>query len=283
VDLEPDDGEHLDFSRSFDGRHRRILARGLPYNALVAWLDEDIGGMRVRRPSPTPVDLVVAFSGRGHAPEGEPTPTPYLARNLSRAVGLDGTRIHWARQVHGVAAVTVGGDSGGAKEPCAGECDALATDRRGEALVVQTADCVPILLAGVRAVGAAHAGWRGTARNVAAEAVAAVRSLGEDPVELRAWIGPSIGACCYDVGGDVAAQFAGAFVRAGCGGGFRLDLRAVNVAQLVEAGIPREAIAVHPACTRCSGETYASWRRDGAKAGRMIALIARAWDPERSP
>jgi YfiH family protein len=158
---------------------------------------------------------------------------------------------------------------------CAGEGDALATDRSSEALVVQTADCVPILLSGTRAVGAAHAGWRGSAKNVAAAAVSALQSLGEQPSALRAWIGPSIGACCYEVGGEVAAQFAGEFVRAGCGGGYRLDLRAVNVAQLVEAGIPREAIAVHPACTRCGGPDYASWRRDGAKAGRMIALVAR--------
>lgn len=241
----------------------------------MGWLDETLGGIRVLRPSSTPENLVVAFSGRGHAPDGEPTPTPYLARRLSDALSLDGTRIHWARQVHGVTAVTVRASDAAPGESCAGECDALATDRLGEALVVQTADCVPILLAGKRSVGAAHAGWRGTARNVAEAAVSAVRALGEEPAALSVWIGPSIGACCYEVGGEVAAQFAGDFVRAGCGGGFRLDLRAVNVAQLVEAGIPRDAIAVHPACTKCGGDTWASWRRDGARAGRMIALVAR--------
>ena len=241
----------------------------------MTWLDETLDGVRVWRPSLVPPGLVVACSGRGHAPEGEPTPTPHLARRLTDALALDGTRIHWARQVHGTAAVTVRGDDGASREPCAGECDALATDRPGNALVVQTADCVPILLAGARAVGAAHAGWRGTAKNVAAAAVSAVRALGEDPSSLRAWIGPSIGACCYEVGGEVAAQFAGDFVRAGCGGGFRLDLRAVNVAQLAGAGVPSAAIAVHPACTKCGGDGYASWRRDGAGAGRMIALVVR--------
>jgi YfiH family protein len=239
------------------------------------WLDEATAGVRVMRPVETPAGLVVAFSGRGDAPEGEPTPTPFLARRLADALALDGTRIHWARQVHGMAALTVRAEGRAPREICAGEGDALTTDRAGEALVVQTADCVPILLAGARAVGAAHAGWRGSARNVAAAAVSALRALGEDPAALRAWIGPSIGSCCYEVGGEVAAQFAGEFVRAGCGGGYRLDLRAVNVAQLSAAGIRREAIAVHPACTKCGGEKYASWRRDGTKAGRMIALVAR--------
>jgi YfiH family protein len=242
----------------------------------VTWLDETRDGIRVFRPSSTPDGLVVAFSGRGHAPEGEPTPTPFLARRLAHALSLDGSRIHWAKQVHGVTSLTVRADGGAAREICAGEGDALATDRSGEALVVQTADCVPILLSGTRAVGAAHAGWRGSAKNVAAAAVSNLRALGEEPAALHAWIGPSIGACCYEVGGEVAAQFAGEFVRAGCGGGYSLDLRAVNAAQLSAAGVPHDAIAVHPGCTKCGGETYASWRRDGTRAGRMIALIARA-------
>ena len=140
---------------------------------------------------------------------------------------------------------------------------------------MQTADCVPILLAAPAGVAAAHAGWRGSAKNVAGAAVAALRELGVAPGTVRAWLGPSIGPCCYEVGGEVAAQFAGDFIRGGCGGGFRLDLRGVNVSQLVAAGVPREAIVVHPDCTRCGGEKYASWRRDGPKAGRMIALIAR--------
>ena len=242
----------------------------------MTWLDETRDGVRTFRPAPSPEDVVVAFSGRGHAPEGEATPTPYLARRLARAIGLDGTPIHWAKQVHGtaVSAIRESASAGGAA--CAGECDVLATDRAGTALVVQTADCVPILLAAPAAVAAAHAGWRGTAKNAAGEAVSALRRLGADPATLRAWLGPSIGPCCYEVGGEVAAQFAGDFVRAGCGGGYRLDLRAVNVAQLSDAGVPRSAISVHPACTKCGGEGFASWRRDGAKAGRMIALIARA-------
>ncbi len=240
----------------------------------MGWVDETRGGALVILPDDVPDRVVVAFSGRGHAPEGEATPTPFLARCFSDALGLDGIRIHWARQVHGDTAVTIR-DVARAGETGVGECDALVTDRAGAALVVQTADCVPILLAGPGAVGAAHAGWRGSARNVAGAAVAALRGIGAPPESLQAWLGPSIGPCCYDVGGEVAAQFAGNFVREGCGGGFRLDLRGVNVAQLEASGVPRSSISVHSACTKCGGDRFASYRRDRDRAGRMIALIAR--------
>ena len=252
----------------------------------MSWIEEERDGVLVMRPRLSPEGLTVAFSGRGRAPEGEPTPTAYLARRLALAMGLDAAPISWARQVHGAEAAMLRESRPAASASCAGEYDALATDQPGAALVVQTADCVPILLSGSgvvgaassqSVVGAAHAGWRGSARNVAGSAVAALEALGAAPAALSAWIGPSIGPCCYEVGGDVAAQFAGDFVRAGCGGAgkYRLDLRAVNVAQLTAAGVPRSSIAVHPACTLCGGAKFASWRRDGANAGRMIALIAR--------
>ncbi len=237
------------------------------------WIEETREDIVAIRPANAPEGVVVAFSGRGVAPADEATPTAYLARRFSRSIGLDGTPIHWAHQVHGNDATTVHAAARG--EPNVGHCDILATALPGAAVVVQSADCVPILLAAPPAVGAAHAGWRGSAKNVAAAAVRALAALGAAPETLRAWIGPAIGPCCYEVGGEVAAQFAGDFVRAGCGGGFRLDLKRVNAAQLVSAGVPEESIAVHPACTKCGGVRWASYRRDGPKAGRMIALIAK--------
>jgi YfiH family protein len=241
----------------------------------MGWLEDIREGVTVVRPSDAPEGLVVAFSGRGHAPDGEPTPTPLLARRFSRALGLYGLPLHWQRQVHGNAAAIVRESAPPGRELCAGECDALATALPRAALVVQSADCVSILLAAPGAVGAAHAGWRGSAKNVAGEAVRALEALGESPGSLRAWLGPAIGPCCYEVGGDVAARFAGEFVRAGCSGGYRLDLKSVNAGQLEAAGVPRASISVHPACTKCGGDRFASYRRDGARAGRMIALIAR--------
>ena len=239
------------------------------------WVEEFLGSKRVFRPDPKPEGLVVAFSGRGVAPTEEPSPTSYLARKFAAALGVEHLPIVRATQVHGTQAETVRKIPRPGTVGDAGERDILVTDLSRVALVVQTADCVPIVFAAPGGVGVAHAGWRGSAKNIANAAVEALTNLGSFPFDVRAWIGPSIRACCYEVGGEVAAQFAGDFVRAGCSKGFRLDLRAVNVAQLQAAGVPRTAISVHPACTKCGGEGFASYRRDGEKAGRMIALIAR--------
>jgi YfiH family protein len=239
------------------------------------WLEETKDGMTAFRPMGAPAGVLVAFSGRGAAPEGEPSPTGFLGRRFAAALGLPRIPLVRATQVHGDRAVAIRETPAEGEVQDAGECDALATDLAGIGLIVQTADCVPIVLAGQQAVGIVHAGWRGSAKNAAAAGVAALTGFGERLEDVRAWLGPSIGACCYEVGGEVAAQFAGELVRGRCGGGFLLDLRAANRAQLEAAGVPAENISAHPACTKCGGERFASYRRDGPRAGRMIALVAR--------
>ena len=239
------------------------------------WLEETNDGILVFRPVGAPAGILVAFSGRGAAPEREPSPTGFLGRRFASALGLHGIPLVRATQVHGNRAVWIRETPAEREVLDAGPCDALATTFAGVGLIVQTADCVPIVLAGERAIGVVHAGWRGSAQAAASAGVSALVEHGERPDRLRAWLGPSIGACCYEVGGEVAAQFAGDLVRGRCGGGFTLDLRAANRAQLEATGVPAENISVHPACTKCGGEKYASYRRDGAKAGRMIALVTR--------
>jgi YfiH family protein len=241
----------------------------------TGWVEELVGSKRVFRPEPKPEGLIVAFSGRGVAPADEPSPTSYLARKFAAALGLEHLPLVRATQVHGAQAETVRQLPRAGTVRDAGERDILVTDLSRVALVVQIADCVPIALAAPGSIGVAHAGWRGSAKNVAAEALAALTNLGSFPFDVSAWIGPSIRGCCYEVGGEVAAQFAGEFSRASSGGKFYLDLASVNVAQLETAGVPRESISVHPACTKCGGEKFASFRRDGQACGRMIGLVAR--------
>lgn len=152
---------------------------------------------------------------------------------------------------------------------CAGQGDALLTDRPGWAVSVRTADCFPILLADARrrAVAAVHAGWRGTAAGVAAQAVARMQAAyGTEPRDLIAAIGPGIGACCYEVGLDVARVF-------GKSEAGRIDLAEANRAQLIAAGLAPESIEAVAACTFCDAARFYSWRREGPSAGRMISFI----------
>jgi purine-nucleoside/S-methyl-5'-thioadenosine phosphorylase / adenosine deaminase len=256
-----------------------------PYNASVAatgWTEEDAAGGWIFRPSEIAEGLVVGFSGRGAAPPGEPSPTAFLARRFANRLRVASFPIVRATQVHGAEAFTVRERPAPGEVVDAGERDILATDLPGVCLVVQTADCVAIVLAGARSVAVVHAGWRGSAKNAAAAGVAALVELGERASSVRAFLGPSIGACCYEVGPEVAARFAGDFAKRSRDGRFLLDLAAVNRVQLGEAGIRPENVSAHPACTRCGGERFASFRRDGAAAGRMIALAARLPDGDMS-
>lgn len=168
------------------------------------------------------------------------------------------------KQVHSARCVRACGRSG-----VLGEGDALLEKTPGAVVAVKTADCIPILLADERhrAVAAVHAGWRGTAAEIAAHAVEAMRdSFGTAPADLYAAIGPGIEPCCYEVGPEVAARF-------GIEGRAHLDLPSINRSQLAEIGIPKERIYVSGLCTMCRAEELHSFRRDGDAAGRMHAFI----------
>jgi polyphenol oxidase len=245
------------------------------------WTETQLLDGWIFRPAIRPPDVLIGFSGRGVAPPGFASPTELLARRFATALEAESLAIVRATQVHGRTATLVREAPLDGRTRDAGECDVLATALTGVALVVQTADCVPILLRAGGSVAAAHAGWRGSAVEAARAAVGALEELGARADEVEAWIGPSIGACCYEVGDDVAARFGGEFLRSGRRGRVHLNLAAANRAQLEAAGVPPEAISVHPACTNCGGERFASYRRDGAGAGRMIGLIARIASSKR--
>lgn len=184
--------------------------------------------------------------------------------------------------------------------------DALTTRTRGLLLGIQTADCVPILFVDPRhrAVAAVHAGWRGTLARIAAKTVGRMTMEFETrPQDLIAALGPAIGRCCYEVGPDVAKEFAAQFRNAAewFDGPFdilasgedpnplpwltmmppghqppplrcHLDLHAANVAILAQAGVRRENIFVSEFCTSCCTDLFFSYRRE-AITGRMMAVI----------
>jgi YfiH family protein len=185
--------------------------------------------------------------------------------------------------------------------------DAAITDTPGLLLGIQTADCIPILLADAkhRVVAAVHAGWRGTLRRIAAKTVGRMQMVfGTRPADVVAALGPGIGQCCYEVGPEVVKEFAGQFDRARewFDGPYdqlasgeepnplpwltmmppghqpppprvRLDLIAANRAILVEAGVPPAKISASDLCTSCRTDLFFSYRREGARTGRMMAVI----------
>jgi len=205
------------------------------------------------------------------------------------------------KQIHSALVSAV---SAASREPLSG--DGLITNTPGLLLAVKTADCVPVLVADVkrRAVGAFHAGWRGTVARVAEKGVGEMRrQFGSLPRDLRAAIGPSIRRCCYQVGSEVRAEFESQFSYADelfeevfdsnalhvrypllflnqrapghgdLGPEIHLDLVEANNRQLQEAGVRAEHISIVGGCTACDTLRFFSHRAEFGKTGRMMAVI----------
>jgi|WetSurMetagenome_2_1015567.scaffolds.fasta_scaffold00239_11 polyphenol oxidase len=158
--------------------------------------------------------------------------------------------------------------------------DAVVTRRKGLAIGVRTADCVPILLydreKGIAA--AVHAGWRGTAEGILGNAVSVLcDSFSSSPGDIVMAVGPCIQGECYAVSGDVVRAVSGA---TGPGnyfsdyeGSYYLDLPAANRLQALAKGVLPENIWLSGECTHCLSEKYHSYRRSGEAAGRQVAYI----------
>ncbi len=189
---------------------------------------------------------------------------------VARALQPHGT-LWLLRQVHGTTIV----EPPWSAPPAA---DVAVSERSGDLLGIETADCLPVLLVDpVRhAVAAIHAGWRGTAAQVVTRAVAALVLRGSRPEDLLAALGPAIGACCYEVGDELRPAFgeAAAHVFApGPKGRPHLDLVAANRRQLLAAELQPLAITSVDECTRCRPDLYHSYRRQGRGGGRMISYV----------
>ncbi len=208
------------------------------------------------------------------------------------------------RQVHSSLVHRVGRTQSGEEAALTG--DGMMTDEPGLALGIQTADCVPVLVADPKrgAVAAFHAGWRGTLRRIVEHGIGRMRlEFGSLPEDLSAAIGPAIGACCYGVGEEVEHEFRSQFHYADelfsevydsdpvrkkypmlfmtrrapghsdLGPSLHLDLAEANRRQLLASGLRAEAIVVSGKCTSCRADLFFSHRAEGGFTGRMLAVI----------
>jgi len=184
--------------------------------------------------------------------------------------------------------------------------DGLVTNVPGIALAIQTADCYPVLLVDTknRAVGAFHAGWRGTLKRIVEKGLGVMRrEYGTEPADVLAAIGPGIGKCCYEIGQEVKSQFESQFDYAkelfqelyspdpirekypllflnvrppGHGESttkLYLDLLEANRRQLVLAGVPEKQISLLRRCTSCNKRQFFSHRAEKGVTGRMMAVV----------
>lgn len=218
--------------------------------------------------------LIVAFTDR----EGGSSAAPYDSLNLAArvgddpdavaanrnkvaaAAGFDVSRLALARQVHQADLIEVDRGHAGVL----GEADGLIVREPGPVAAILTADCAPVVVAGDHTIGVLHAGWRGL--------VAGVIEAGLEVLEgaNRAWIGPCIHACCYEVGPEVVDSFLARGLPVA-------DLTHVDPAQAAAAILKREGVgdvAVATDCTHC-GDAYFSFRRDGVtgRQGAFAGLI----------
>lgn len=185
------------------------------------------------------------------------------------------------KQVHGTEALVV--DRALAPtDRFVGGWDALVTDQPGIMVAVRTADCVPILMHDPkrRVVAAIHAGWRGAVAGIVPKTLALFESrFGSHLEHVRISIGPSAGACCYEVDEPVLDRLCQGFprwnkvVRARGDGRARLDLKALVKEQAQDLGAAPNSITIVNLCTICHEDLFFSYRREGKVNGTMVSAI----------
>lgn len=202
-------------------------------------------------------------------------------RILSGAVGAQPQQIVMTWQIHSDIVRKVDRqDCNGIDHRKYPQCDALITNDPGTALWVFSADCTPILLHDpvTGAVGAVHAGWRGTAAAIAAKTVSAmVASYGCKPEDIRAAIGPNIGQCCFQTDADVPHAMLAAYGKEALDlirkedQKYYVNLKGMNALALRSVGVQR--IEISPLCTACRTDLFWSHRKMGDKRGSQGAII----------
>ncbi|HEU5193362.1 MAG TPA: polyphenol oxidase family protein [Methylomirabilota bacterium] len=213
----------------------------------------------------------------GVTSSSEPTaPFNGEARQALKVANLDGARLSYLKQVHGVEALRA--PTGGGY---AGVADILTTTERGIPVAVFAADCLPIVLwdSIARVLTVAHAGWRGTAKGVPGAAVKAAVQAGARADQLHVAIGPSIGPCCYEVDEPVLRDFgrthgrrAQAWFKPAREDHAMLDLWSANEALLADAGVDRAKIQNPRLCTACNVDLLYSYRK--GNRGRLVTVAA---------
>ena len=290
--------------------HPQVAENGVEWLAAAGWkrtgwlwhgFSTRRGGLsRTYCPDDAPSELNLGFTA-----EDERETVIANRRLLTEAIsGSPATPMISLRQIHSNLVVLASMADASRERPLKG--DGLMTDKPGLLLAIQTADCIPVLMADRkrRAVAAFHAGWRGTVKRIVESGIARMRlAFGSRPEDLIAAIGPGIGACCYSVGEEVLSEFESQFTygrelfcevydsdpirtrypmlfltqrapgHSEIGPKLHVNLVEANRRQLLAAGLKAGSISVVGGCTSCQPEMFFSHRAAKGYAGRMMSVI----------
>ncbi|MEG1538141.1 MAG: peptidoglycan editing factor PgeF, partial [Clostridiales bacterium] len=206
-------------------------------------------------------------------------------RIFSRELGFDYTKLVFSQQTHTTnirVATTADAGKGICRERDYRDIDGLITQEPQLPLITHHADCASLFFYEPQAqlIGVAHAGWRGTIHNIAAAMVEKLTTLGGRPERLIAAVGPCAGPCCYQVGAEVADQFApladeqGSMCRPALEKGkFLIDIPRTNRLLLLQAGVSAAKISLSGLCTICHNDIFYSHRCQGLDRGAMGAVM----------
>jgi YfiH family protein len=293
----------------------RVAANGVQWLAVPAWekpgrlnLDWLWHGFSTRRGGASRAYCADGAPGElnlGFTPSDDRETVVRNRRLLAEAVSGDPvTPLVTLRQIHSSLILTAGAADACRELPWKG--DGMMTDEPGLLLGIETADCIPVLVADRkrRVVAAFHAGWRGTVKRIVENGIGRMRLLyGCRPEDLIAAIGPGVGACCYAVGEEVLSGFESQFAYARelfrevystdpvrnkypmlfltqrapghspIGPSLHLNLVEANRRQLLAAGLKPRSIQSIGGCTSCQREMFFSHRASQGHAGRMMSVI----------
>jgi YfiH family protein len=222
-------------------------------------------GTRTGGVSPEPFGLNLSFNV-GDDPQRVTTNRERLFESMR--IPID--RVAFARQIHSVSVAPV-------QHPGVYEsCDALISNQTGLFLAITVADCLPIFLydPSSGAFAAVHAGWRGSKERILEKAIDAMSiKYRTDPKNIFAFIGPSAGVCCYEVGDNVASRFEEKYIVHRNNNTLYLDLKLFNKDLMLINGIDECRIEISDYCTICNPDLFHSYRREGNNSGRMMGVI----------
>ena len=288
----------------------QLASNGVPWLAVPGWeksswlwhgFSTRKGGVsRVYCPDDAPGELNLGFTAedeRGNVTQNRRLFAEVITGDLD-------TPLVCLRQIHSGLLVLACAEDAGREQPRKG--DGLMTDEPGVLLGIQTADCIPVLVADRKrhAVAAFHAGWRGTVSRIVENGIGRMRlQFGSKPEDLIAAIGPGVGQCCYAVGEELLSSFESQFSYARelfrevysvdpvrtkypmlfltqrapghseIGPSLHLDLVEANRRQLLSAGLKPKSIKTVGGCTSCQTELFFSHRASQGHAGRLLSVI----------